>query len=881
MPADAQITAEVVLDSRKAVAGAEAVSKSTRSIGTSATASTGAVGRLRGAFIALSRTSLLVFLTSAIALFSKLGAAVRAAGVQQLAESKLGNALRNLGEDADAGVESVKELTGELQNLTGIGDEVQLTGLSILGTFKAVGGSEGLKILAPRLLDLAAANKEAGQEVTSLKAEALALGKALDGQASLLRRYGVSLTDTEVAALDAATGLDKVRMLAGVIDANVKNAAASAADPFAVMNAAVGDLLEELGGTDGQGLRGALSAAAVRLAALAQQEEVITYFRVIGRALGFTIRLLFDLVDVARVSFAGLSAAAAEATKAITRSLTTSLEMIASVSAALTGLVGALPGVGPAMAKAFSTVTVLASDAAGAMEMQARAADFSAHNARQNVLAVMQQVGATRQQAAAAAALTAGMHDLGVTTDALTESTTKTTDSAADMERQMEQVLVTASRLASTVDALAASLDAAARKGAEEAADKLRLDAAKAYVEARREALALDRVNLGVIEGIGLEAERINAESEAARALARLRYLQESDVADETARERVELERIEAQQARILALAMKRARFQASATAATDALPTTEPRGVRTNATTRPEALGDLPGREAVLPTMQAIEGGLIPSVNAADAAMRDLQSAFASAMTQEDRARIGALIDALAALRQGMEDAGREASSLERIGEYAQQAADVLADLLGSFSQIASAQARTAQEAAREAAQAAEDAQQQAEESGKAADQKEADRLSAIAARREEEARRAFETQKRLSLAQALVSGAAGVTRAFADYPFPASLGIAATVAAATLAQIATIRSQSFQGGGSVSSPRGSASSGGATGGGSAGLYVQGAGGPAQPTVTVSTPAPEVTVVNEFYGGSDLAIDRIETQQARRSRTRRGGGGL
>lgn len=51
----------------------------------------------------------------------------------------------------------------------------------------------------------------------------------------------------------------------------------------------------------------------------------------------------------------------------------------------------------------------------------------------------------------------------------------------------------------------------------------------------------------------------------------------------------------------------------------------------------------------------------------------------------------------------------------------------------------------------------------------------------------------------KAVAIGEAIMSTAAGVTRAFKDYPFPASLAVAALVGAAGAVQIATIASQSF----------------------------------------------------------------------------------
>lgn len=65
-------------------------------------------------------------------------------------------------------------------------------------------------------------------------------------------------------------------------------------------------------------------------------------------------------------------------------------------------------------------------------------------------------------------------------------------------------------------------------------------------------------------------------------------------------------------------------------------------------------------------------------------------------------------------------------------------------------------------------------------------------------------ESEKAFKINKAASLAEAVVSTAAGVTRAFRDLPFPASIAAAALIAAKGAAQIATIQSTQFGGGSS-----------------------------------------------------------------------------
>jgi hypothetical protein len=53
------------------------------------------------------------------------------------------------------------------------------------------------------------------------------------------------------------------------------------------------------------------------------------------------------------------------------------------------------------------------------------------------------------------------------------------------------------------------------------------------------------------------------------------------------------------------------------------------------------------------------------------------------------------------------------------------------------------------------------------------------------------------FKTQQQSAIAQAVMDAASAAARAFADYPFPASLGIAALAGAAAAKQIQVIKAQ------------------------------------------------------------------------------------
>ncbi len=82
----------------------------------------------------------------------------------------------------------------------------------------------------------------------------------------------------------------------------------------------------------------------------------------------------------------------------------------------------------------------------------------------------------------------------------------------------------------------------------------------------------------------------------------------------------------------------------------------------------------------------------------------------------------------------------------------------------------------------------------------------------SSLTAGSKKNAKEQFEAQKKAGYAQAIISTAAGIAKAFEDYSYPYSLVIAALVAASGFAQVASIASTSYDGGGDIVTPGASA---------------------------------------------------------------------
>jgi hypothetical protein len=225
--------------------------------------------------------------------FRTLAKAVEARGIQQIAEDKLAQALANQGESADESLPKLKALAAELQTVSNFGDEVQLTAASMLLTFREVGGSQGVGLLLPRLLDMSAGLAKAGQEGADLNSIAAAIGKSLSEGASSLKRYGISLTEAQERQFNLAEGMDKVNLLTEILDANFQGLAQATVDPFKQLENSAGDLQETLG----EGLRPVVEELATDVRELLDDKQTASFVRSIGESVGKVLQFLVGLID--------------------------------------------------------------------------------------------------------------------------------------------------------------------------------------------------------------------------------------------------------------------------------------------------------------------------------------------------------------------------------------------------------------------------------------------------------------------------------------------------------------------------------------------------------------------------------------------------------
>lgn len=213
--------------------------------------------------------------------FRVLNESIELAGIQQIAERKLEAALRNVGVTSEETANQLKQLAAETQNVSNFGDEAIITAQAMLLSFKSAGGPEGVGILTPRLVDLAAGLSKVSGETVDLNQAAQSIGKVFDGGASALKRYGISLSAAQEEAFKTAEGLDRVNLIAEVLDDNFKGLAAATINAGTQMNNAIGDLKESLGSE----LLPEIEGLQREVTAFVQDPRIIEFARKTGEAI--------------------------------------------------------------------------------------------------------------------------------------------------------------------------------------------------------------------------------------------------------------------------------------------------------------------------------------------------------------------------------------------------------------------------------------------------------------------------------------------------------------------------------------------------------------------------------------------------------------------
>ena len=177
------------------------------------------------------------------------GGVVAAYEVQQTAETKLAEVMRQRMGAGAGEVQMIKDLASEQQKLGVIGDEVQLAGAQMVATF--LSQADSISTLLPAMNNLIA--QQAGLKATQSDAESVAkmMGKAMQGQVTALSRAGITFSEAEAEVMKFGTEEERAAMLAQIITNNVGDMNAALAKTSSgkqkQLANAIGDIKEQLG----------------------------------------------------------------------------------------------------------------------------------------------------------------------------------------------------------------------------------------------------------------------------------------------------------------------------------------------------------------------------------------------------------------------------------------------------------------------------------------------------------------------------------------------------------------------------------------------------------------------------------------------------------
>ncbi|MFW5490434.1 MAG: hypothetical protein ACNI3A_18755 [Desulfovibrio sp.] len=182
---------------------------------------------------------------------------VNLANIQEGAENRLGATLRATGNAAGYNLAQLKAMASGIQEATTAGDELTLSGMSVLATFKQVRG-EAFERATMAALDMATVMGNGEVSASGLNSTMVQLGKALNDPISglsSLSRVGVTFTEGQKAQIKSLVETGNVMAAQMVIlrelESEFGGAAAAATKNFAGAQTqaanALGDTEEELG----------------------------------------------------------------------------------------------------------------------------------------------------------------------------------------------------------------------------------------------------------------------------------------------------------------------------------------------------------------------------------------------------------------------------------------------------------------------------------------------------------------------------------------------------------------------------------------------------------------------------------------------------------
>lgn len=184
------------------------------------------------------------------------GSWVKLAMKQQRVEAQLNATLESTGHAAGMTSEELRNMASALQEVTHVGDEVTITGQSLLLTFTNI-GRDVFPQATETLLDMTTALNDGQVNASTLKQQAIMLGKALNDPIkgiSALRRVGVQLSAAQENQIRQFMRLNRVGDAQKVILQELKKQFGGSARAYAQTMAGQLQQLENAAGDAGEAL---------------------------------------------------------------------------------------------------------------------------------------------------------------------------------------------------------------------------------------------------------------------------------------------------------------------------------------------------------------------------------------------------------------------------------------------------------------------------------------------------------------------------------------------------------------------------------------------------------------------------------------------------
>lgn len=259
--------------------------------------------------------------------------------IQNEAETKLATVMEQRMGATESQIQGIKDYASALQEVGVVGDEVALSGAQQLATF--LDTDDALKTLMPAMENLAVQQNGVNVSAEQMTSISNMMGKAMQGQASALKRVGITMTDEQKAMVENGNEQERAAVLAQIITDNVGNMnEAMANTPQGQMQQAantMGDLKEQIGE----------AAAPLKAELMSGLTELATYvFPVLAKA----IKAMAPVVKVAFASlkfvFSGLLAYGkmvvknfTQAYTAVRNTVTKTISIARTLKAKLAGII--------------------------------------------------------------------------------------------------------------------------------------------------------------------------------------------------------------------------------------------------------------------------------------------------------------------------------------------------------------------------------------------------------------------------------------------------------------------------------------------------------------------------------------------------------------